>query len=363
MELRREQAQPFDHYAIEAFFAERAVGVDAAELDVRDGLRWLARRGLLGLDLDWRQHADSRGLAGIGALISAIAEQCLASAFALWCQRMVIEYVGSAVQPEFPAGEFLPRLVAGDVLGSTALGNGMAHLVLGSPLTVRLEHGTDAVTLDGAIEWASNLLTAPHAALTVVAAEDADGQSYVVALPLDAPGVAVAPHPRLLALQATRSSSVLLERVRLPANLLMSRLDACLPRVRPTLLVLQSCFCLGLARASLAGAAKQARSGINVLLQGDVEHLREKLDDLERRVAAQLRQPDAQRIPMREFVQTRQMAAQLAGAATRLEVKACGGGAYRLDHPANRRFREAVFLAIQAPTEAQLDWELARPDW
>lgn len=363
MEVRGQQTQTFDQRAVGAFFAERAAGVDAAELDVRDGLQWLARRGLLALDLDWRQRADSGGLARIGALLSAVAEQCLASASALWCQRMVIEYLGAAVPPDFPLGQYLPRLLTGDSLGSTALGNGMAHVVLGSPLTVRLEHEADTLTLNGSIEWASNLLTAHDAAVTVVAAEDADGQSYVVALPLDTPGVAVAPYPRLLALQATRSSSVLLEAVRLPANLVISSLDTCLPRVRPTLLVLQSCFCLGLARASVAGAAKHGHGRIDVILQQDLQQLRAKLGDLERRVGAQLGQPVAQRIRMREFVQTRLWAAQLAAAASRLEIKACGGRAYRLDHPANRRFREAAFLAVQAPTEAQLEWELARAEY
>src|SRR4051794_17447204 len=141
MEARRQpvEAEAFDHRAIEAFFSERAAGVDAAELDVRDGLRWLAQRGLLALDLDWRQRAGSSsgGLDTIGELIASVAEYCLASAFAVWCQRMVIEYVGAAVEPDFPGRQLLPRLLAAELLGSTALGNGMAHLVLGSPLTVR----------------------------------------------------------------------------------------------------------------------------------------------------------------------------------------------------------------------------------
>jgi alkylation response protein AidB-like acyl-CoA dehydrogenase len=355
------QLEAFDHDAVGAFFAERAAGVDAAQLDVRDGLRWLGQRGLLALDLDWRQRAGSQGLVSIGDLIADVAEHCLASAFAVWCQRMVIEYVGTAVQPDFPVGEFLPRLLTAHLLGSTALGNGMAHMVLGSPLTVRLEHEADTVILDGSIEWASNLVTEPDAALTVVAAMDGDGQSYVVALPLDAPGVAVAPYPRLMALQATRSSSVLLERVRLPANLVLSRLDTCLPRVRPTLLVLQSCFCQGLARGALKGAAKHVPNGISAILQGDLDHLRARLASLDQHLGAQLQQPDVQRIPMREFVETRLLAAQLAAAASRLELKARGGRAYRMDDPANRRLREAAFLAIQAPTEAQLAWELARP--
>src|SRR5206468_7252159 len=39
-----EPVEVFEPGAIRAFFAERAAGVDRAELDVRDGLRWLAGR-------------------------------------------------------------------------------------------------------------------------------------------------------------------------------------------------------------------------------------------------------------------------------------------------------------------------------
>jgi alkylation response protein AidB-like acyl-CoA dehydrogenase len=362
MRACEEQVEAFDKHAVAAYFAERAAGVDAGDLDVRDGLKWLAQHSLLSLDLDWRQRADAPGLVAVGELISVVAAQCMASAFALWCQRMVIEYVAAAAKPDFPGRQFLQRLHAGELLGSTALGNGMAHLVLGAPLTVRLARADDGVILDGTIAWASNLLVDANAALTVVAAIDvAAGQSYVVAVPLDTPGVEVAPYPRLLALQATRSASVLLRNVRLPANLVMSSLDSCLPRVRPTLLVLQSCFCQGLAHASLDGAARDLPRANDAILREEVERLRGELGRLDRRVRLQLQRPDARRIPMREFVQTRLVAAQLAAAASRLEVKARGGSAYRMDDPANRRFREAAFLAIQAPTEAQLEWELARP--
>ena len=93
----------FDRAAVGRFFAERAPAVDRAELDVRDGLQWLGERELLGVDWDWRDRPpNSGGLMSIGELLSLVAESCMASAFALWSQRMVIEYVNAAVEPDFP---------------------------------------------------------------------------------------------------------------------------------------------------------------------------------------------------------------------------------------------------------------------
>lgn len=341
---------------VAAFFAARAPAVDAGELDVRDGLRWLAERGLLGLALDWRS-GDGPGLEPMGDLLSLIAEQCLASAFALWCHRLVVEYVAGALEAAFPRELTLRRLLEADLLGSTALGTAMAHLVTGAPLTVYFQRRGAELVLDGRIAWASNLLTEPAGAITVTAAVGPDGERIVLAVPLDTPGVRVAAYPRLLALQATRSSSVSLEAVRVPDAMVLAHLDACLPRIRPALLSLQSSFCRGLARAALAGA-RAGLSGTNVVFEPALERAEAELADLDGRLRAHLRQPDARQIPMRAFVQTRLDAARLVAAATRLELTVRGGRAYRLDDPANRRFREAAFLPMQAPTEGQLEWEL-----
>ena len=109
--------------------------VDRGARDVRDGLRWLAARDLLGLGLE---PDGPDGLLPTGELIAQIAEQCVSSAFAVWCHRMVMEHVTAAAEP-FPRASVLRRLASVDVLGSTALGTAMAHVVMGSPLTVRFQ--------------------------------------------------------------------------------------------------------------------------------------------------------------------------------------------------------------------------------
>lgn len=350
-------ASHVDPTAVAEFFATRAYAIDHAEADVRDGLRWLGQRGLLGLGLD---RQDGAGLEPMGELLALVAEQCMASAFALWCHHMVLEYVSSAPDAAFPRARLAARLLAVDLLGSTALGSAMAHAVTGAPLTVGFRREGDIFVLDGRIAWASNLLTDPDAAITVTAALGGDGQRIVAAIPLDAPGVEVAPYPELLALRASRSSSMRLNGVRIPTSLVVAHdLATFLPRIRPAFLALQSSFCWGLTRAALAGARAELR-GTDATFADDQEQLEARLRTLESQLRENLRQPDATCIPMRTFVQTRLDFARLAGAATRLELAVRGGRAYRVDDPAGRRFREAAFLPVQAPTEGQLRWELAR---
>ncbi|MBV9577374.1 MAG: acyl-CoA/acyl-ACP dehydrogenase [Chloroflexi bacterium] len=343
---------------VAAYFGQHAPAVDRGERDVRAGLRWLAERRLLDPGL----HADDPDqLVPIGTLIAQIAEQCLSSAFALWCHRMVMEYATIAVNP-FLREALLESLRAVDVLGSTALGGAMAHVVLGVPLTVQFETtGDDTLVLDGRIAWASNLLTSPGAGITVTGATDHRGRRIVVAIPLDTPGLRVESYPPLLAMQSTRSASLTLDAVRLETRWIVAdELSDCLARMRPRFLALQSSFCLGLSRAALRGAHSELANARGVF-DDDAAALERQLVELEGRLARQLRQPSTVQLPMREFVQTRLDLVVLAQAATRLELTLHGGRAYRLDDAVGRRFREAAFLPIQAPTESQLRWELRQP--
>ena len=99
--------------------------------------------------------------------------------------------------------------------------------------------------------------------------------------------------------------------------------------------------------------------GTDLALADDLTALETSLVELEAPPPGRAQRADTRVQPMRSFVQTRYDLAQLAGAATRLELTVRGGRAYRIDDPAGRRFREAAFLPVQAPTEAA-PMELAR---
>jgi hypothetical protein len=200
-------------------------------------------------------------LQAVGELIALVAEQCLASAFALWSQRMVLEYVAAAPRPEFPRERFLPRLLRADLLGSL---------------------GVESA-------WPASLRSGPCGNMC---------KCY------------------------TRTYS------------------ACAPGRWPP---------------------RAPRSGVSGVLRPELDRLHADLTNIEVRVRGELRTPAARILPMRSFVETRLAAARLAGAAARLEFVVHGGRAYRVGDPSNRRFREAAFVPVQAPTEAQLEWELARP--
>ena len=338
---------------VAAFFEPRAADIDAGLADVREGLAFVHDRVLAG---DARE--PNGDLARVATAIATVAWSDLASAFSLWCHRMVLEYLSLARAGTAPREVALTALLRVQRLGSTGLAAAMAHHVSGAPLPIEARREGGALLLDGRVRWASNLFA--DGFVLVTAARDAGGgPPLIVALAAGAPGLRIDPYPDLLALQATASSSLVLEAVRVEADAIVSEdFGAFIARVRPVFLVLQSAFCWGLARRALDEAGRA--------ISGQAELLRPQLAEAEGRAGA-LAQDLARAartgpaaVRLHELVRLRLESAHLATAAVALEVQAVGSRGYARGSGTARRLREVAFLPIQAPTEVQLRAELAR---
>jgi alkylation response protein AidB-like acyl-CoA dehydrogenase len=345
---------------VTGYFESRAESVDLGSSSVREGLAFLHESGIVPADSGFLSNGQSANvdLARVAEVIATVAWSDMSSAFSLWCHRMVLEYIASSPADSPLRTDVLPRLLRTEVLGSTALAAAIANFLGKVPLPISAHLDGDTMVLNGRITWASNLFAPDFVIVTAIARAD-NGQRFIVALPGGAPGVCVDPHPRLLALQATGSSSLVLRDVRLdPSWIVTEDFEAFLQRVRPPFLLLQSSFCWGLARRALAQGRESLR-GIAEVFRSDLEALEARADDL----AGQIRSgtvDHGRARSMRDIVQLRLDCAGLTTAAVALEAKIIGGRGYVTTSPTSRRFREAAFLPIQSPTEGQLRWELSR---
>ncbi|MEV7010089.1 acyl-CoA dehydrogenase family protein [Streptosporangium sp. NPDC051022] len=334
------------------YVAGRADATDRGETDLRDTLRHLGERGLLGLD----SAPGSAGVTDVAQLIELIATECLSSAFSFWAHRMVIEYLGETGQ-DTVLGRLRDDLVAGTEVGSTAMAAALQEAAGMRIVPVVATPQAGGFRLDGPIRWASNLV--PGAAIVLPArVGDTDARVVVVVRAGD-PGVSIAPSPRLLALDATASSSVTLSGAWAGAeHVVTDDLHAFVRRARPVLLLLQTAFCVGLASRAL-DEARSAATGEGSVLLPDIEEVTGCLADVRDRARHAQWAPTA--ADPRVVTQIRFDAAALTLAATRLEATARGGLGYVTSSPTNRRLREAAFLPAQSPSEIQLRWELSRP--
>jgi len=322
-------------------FRECAKDVDQGSGDLRDGLRWLGARGLLGRGLDARI-----------ALIEAIAGECMSSAFSLWAQGMVIEYLVRGGVDDAR----VDSLRQGETVGVTAMAPALRDVAGIEPVPVigtRLPGG--GVRLDGPIRWASNLF--PDA-VVVSPVRFEDGGRAIVHFRLSAAGVQVRTSPKLLALDGTASSSVSLEGVHVPpGDVLTTDLTGFVQAVRPAFLLTQTAFCAGLAARAAAGA-EQHCTGLNAELRPDIDDVCARVVSVRGRLHAWASAPDEP--GPADLLRLRLEASAAATDATRLEATTRGGAGYVASSDVSRRLREAAFLPIQSPTEGQLRWELSR---
>ncbi|OBG24566.1 acyl-CoA dehydrogenase family protein [Mycobacterium sp. 852002-51057_SCH5723018] len=330
-----------------------AGALDRGEHQSRRSFPALGAAGLLGIGAP--RNADAR-LPEMTEVIRLISGECLSTGFSLWAHRMAVEYLLTAATP-FSTAAARP-LLGGAALGVTGMAAAFKEAAGCGSVELTATPVAGGYEVSGSIPWASNL----YADSTMVtAARTEDGERLILALPLDTPGVFVGEHFDLLALGSTASSNLDLRDAYVPAEQVLSRdFDGFLQTVRPTFLVLQSAMCLGLTKT----AVEQSRlglTGVNSVFAADLDAIRESLSSTEATLARLAAAVGGPTFPAKkELLSLRLAAAQLASASADLEIRTAGGKGYASRTSASRRYREAAFIPVQSPSEAQLRWELSR---
>lgn len=343
--------------AIRAFAEPRARDIDECRASVRDGFRLVSELALA----DCGVYGCAEGeLERMAEAIGTFAQYDMSQAFALWCHRMCIEYLHQSDAGSPLRHDVLPRLLRGEIAGSTAFAAAMANYLGGAPLPLTFTRDDDGgIVVNGRIAWASNI-AAPFVSVTAAASAEDPTQRIVFSFSDANAGVLPGGYPEILALQSTSSTSIAMEDARLPASqLITTDFEGFVQRVITPFLVLQSAFCWGHASRSLAEAEGQL-TGQREILEPDWAALRARFDDAERRLRSFARATNRESVPIKDLLQLRLDWGVLTGEAVLLEAKVAGGRGYTRGSETGRRFREAAFLPVQSPTEVQLRWLLSR---
>jgi alkylation response protein AidB-like acyl-CoA dehydrogenase len=331
--------------------ASNAAALDQGDRDTRGNITLLARHGLLGLGAPGNRD---NGLTAMAAVIADVAGHCLSTAFSVWAHRMTLEYLTAAATPWSLAT--VSALTETGALGVTGMASAFKDAAGCGAIDVTATATDSGFLLNGTLRWASNLY---RDSVMVTAAQTEAGEKLVVAVPLATDGVTIGQHFELLALGSTASSSVTLDGVRIAEEQILSRdIDAFLNGVRPTFLVLQSAMCIGLARRCLDEVASNL-GGVNSAFTAEFDLLTTELVHAESEVGSFAAVVGSPSTPSKHDLLTlRLAAADVVSAAAALEIRTAGGKGYARRTDASRRFREAAFIPVQSPSEAQLRWEL-----
>jgi alkylation response protein AidB-like acyl-CoA dehydrogenase len=313
-----------------------AAALDRGEHPSRRSFTGLGAAGLLGIGAPG--NADGR-LPEMAEVIRLISAECMSTGFSLWAHRMSVEYLLAAATPFSMAA--VEPLLAGTTMGVS----GMAA-------------AQKEATGCGSLE----LTALPVADSTMINAARTDaGERLIVAVPVATPGVVVGDHFDLLAMGSTASSYLNFDGAFIPAEQVLSTdFKGFLQAVRPTMLLLQSAMCLGLTRTTV-DQSRLGLSGVNEVFTVDADRIAAELADAEAKLVTLASAVGSGQPPTKkELLSLRLVAAKLSSASADLEIRTAGGQGYASKTPASRRYREAAFIPVQSPSEAQLRWELAR---
>jgi alkylation response protein AidB-like acyl-CoA dehydrogenase len=329
-----------------------AADLDTGRGDVRPVLRRLGEMGCFGT-----AGADPVDeLLPSVRVVRELATASLAAAFSAWSQRMVIEYL-SCCPPPGSETDLARALRSGEVTGSSALAPAMSDLARHAELPVIATPDGDGWRLTGRIGWASNLF---DDAVVVTPARTPDEGRLVVLFRRTADGVTPTPPHDLLGLNGTGTGALELDGVWVGRRAVLSDdLPDFMALCRPTMLLQQSALAVGLADAALDQAGAKL-TGVNAVLRSEHEDLAGRRDD----VAIRMEDQAASRVGITpgDLARLRLDAMDVAARAVRLESTVSGGSGYLTGSGTARRVREAAFLPVQAPTEAQLRSEAAAAD-
>lgn len=332
--------------------------IDSEGVYPEAAMRAFGRAGAFAAHLPGAQVPD---IATAIQAMAAAGEHCLSTAFCMWCQDALGWYI-FASENDGLKRTLGARIATGEALGGTALSNPMKSFFGIEPLRLKGSRTDGGYTVRGLLPYVSNL-GPDHYFGAVFEAEDEPKRNVMCVIPCASEGVTLADNTKFTALDGTRTFSVQLRDVHVPDGFVLA--DPCpdyIKRIRAGFVLLQAGMALGLIRDCVAMmTALQGRLGhVNKYLDVQPEPLAEQLAAVEATVTKLAATPfETDRDYWRAVIEARLDASELSLAAAQAAMLHCGARGYIKNATAQRRLREAYFVAIVTPAIKQLRKMLA----
>jgi alkylation response protein AidB-like acyl-CoA dehydrogenase len=337
--------------------APLAAAIDSGEVYPDQLLRRLGGAGA------WGSHVPKDGAADMRCAIQSIAalgEVCGATAFMAWCQNTLVWYAANSDNPKLVA-KFADSFATGKILGGTGLSNPMKSFFGIEKLKLKGRKVDGGYSVRGALPWVSNLGPS-HFFGTIFEREDEPGIVMFLADCSD-PAITLQPCKPFLAMDGTGTYGVQFRDVFVPDELILA--DPAGPfvrKIRAGFILLQAGMALGLIKdcINIMDEVDGSLGHVNRYLPQQPVQFKELFAELERETMALARDPfNPDDNYWRKVVALRLRAGDASVAAAHAAMLHCGARGYLKSHRAQRRLREAYFVAIVTPATKQLRKMLA----
>ncbi len=307
------------------------------------------------------QHSSGRGdlAAAIGAM-AVTARECLSTAFLVWCQDACAWYIDSS-DNAYLKETLLPKISSGMVLGGTGLSNPMKYYGGIEALQLTARPVDDGYIVNGTLPWVSNL-GPDHYFAALCRIEAAQAREAMMMVPCSTPGLTLKQLAHFTAMEGTATYACQFKNAFIPrSHLLADPSPAYVARIKPGFILLQGGMAVGLIESCIAlmREVEPQLAHVNCHLDDRPDELSEELEALKTQVMSLAATPyESSRDYLREVLEARLAAAELALRAASSALMHAGARGYLINAPAQRKLREAYFVAIVTPAIKHLRKEL-----
>ena len=338
--------------------APMAAAIDEGNLYPGELLRRLGDVGA------WSSHLPRNGAADLRCAIRSIAalgEVCGATAFMAWCQNTLVWYAANSGNAAL-AGEFTDRVSSGQILGGTGLSNPMKTFFGIEKFKLRGRKVEGGYIVKGALPWVSNL-GPNHLFGTIFEREDEPGGIVMFLADCSDAAITLQPCKPFLAMDGTGTFGVQFRDLFVPDELILAeQAGPFVKKIRAGFILLQAGMALGLIKdcINIMDEVGPSLGHVNRYLPQQPAQLQELHDELAQEGLALAADPyNGDDDYWRRVVALRLRMGDAAVAAAHAAMLHCGARGYLKSHRAQRRLREAYFVAIVTPATKQLRKMLA----
>jgi alkylation response protein AidB-like acyl-CoA dehydrogenase len=278
-----------------------------------------------------------------------------------WCQNTLVWYAVNSSNPALAAG-LADGAAAGRILGGTGLSNPMKSFFGIEKLKLKGKRVEGGYVVRGALPWVSNL-GPDHFFGTIFEPEDRPGEIVMFLADCSDPGITLQPCKPFLAMDGTGTFGVQFRDAFVPDSLILAEpAGPFVKKIRAGFILLQAGMAIGLIRDCIAimNEVGGALGHVNRYLPQQPSDFRATLSELEAKTMVLARDPfNAADGYWRDVISLRLQAGDASVAAAHAAMLHCGARGYLMSHRAQRRLREAYFVAIVTPATKQLRKMLA----
>lgn len=324
-----------------------------------DYMRHLGALGGFGASIPKEFGGQGLDLAAQIEITTLVGAECGSTAFLVWCQSSCAWYLlhspNQAVRERY-----LAPVAKGELLSGTGMSNAVKHLAGIEKIHLSAQRQGDGYVVSGSLPWVSNV-GADH---LVIVAASIEGEGYIMfAAHGGLPGLEQHPCPAFSGLEGTQTLNLRFKDVCIPASAVLAHPDqfaAYMKRIKAGFVLGQTGMGFGIVQASLKTIRETnvSHAHVNIYLDDQGAELAQEVAELKTRAAelAQLAQAGA--APMLDVLKLRAQTSELTLKAANSAVLHAGAKGYLMRHPAQRRLREAVFVAIVTPALKHLRKEI-----